>query len=228
MPSPTRELIASQKETVLRICQKYGLLPNEFKWEKVARGNIYRGPFISKIVHKATESYFLFEFTYEGELRDEYSPSEDGDIEKDDHQSDWSTRFTNVEKWASYVSREIEAQRFLDTVMQEAKGILQLSVDLEDNRPFSKAEQEQINERLDSLESRLIAIRDFQEDESERIHQQFESLRTEASRAGRRSWFQMLIGAAVSVIAAFFSIDEAPGIWAYVQEEFSSRFLSGT
>ncbi len=227
MPSPTRELIASQRETVLKICQKHGLDPSEFKWEKVARGNIYRGPFISKIVHKATEFYFLFEFTYEGELWDEYSPSKDGDIERDDHQTDWSIRFTNVEMWASYVAREIDAQRFLDTVMRETKSLQQVTADCDDNSPFSKEEQSQIHDRLDALEARLIAVRDFQEDEAERIHLQFDSLKAESARTGRRSWLQMLIGAAVSVIAAFFSADDAPMIWAYVQEEFSSRFLPG-
>ncbi|MCB9949856.1 MAG: hypothetical protein H6824_02615 [Planctomycetaceae bacterium] len=105
-----------------------------------------------------------------------------------------------------------------------APTLQRFALESDENEPFSVQERQQVIERLARVEARVLDSRDFQENESQFIRIQFEHLRRESERAGRVSWFQMMIGISVSIIATYFTADVATQLWQFINSEFT-QFL---
>ena len=157
-------------------------------------------------------------------MMDVYSPGQDEDIYESGPLSYWSSRWKNVEAWAEYLAREIDALQFLETAMHDVPTLQRYTLESTDNDPFSPNEIEILLARLQAVEDRVLEAHSFNTLEAQFVREQFNHLRHEASTAGRRSWFQMTIGVMVSIIAAFFQGDAARQLWQFLGSQFN-QFL---
>ena len=209
-----RVLLASQKKRALEICQAAGVSPRDFAWEELRQA-----PRVSKLSHKPTDYYFLFDFEPGGTHVTEYSPGHDRAKFTERH-NDWEKRWKHVENWANCLARELEADDFVRTVMQEPS--LEAAFADEDNHPFTEPERELLLDRLDAVERHVIEMKTLTSDVAASIHSEFETLREESKRAGRKAWFRMLVGSVFWIGKMFFGKNEGVTLWHYVSEKSSS------
>jgi len=213
----SRVLLASQKKQVLESCRAVGLDPRDFEWEELQVGNSTQ--VVSKIIHKPTGYYFLFDFQQNGMHVTEYSPGED----KQRHnctQNYWNDRWLEVEKWTKYLAREVEADDFIRTVMAEPP--LEAALISQSDVPFTEDQQKLLLARLDEVEQHVVEIKSMSAEESAGMRHEFDVLRTEIKRTGRTAWIRMLVGSVFWICKLFFGHDEAIAVWHFVNEKFAT------
>ncbi len=222
MSSESFILLSSQKKRVLEICQERGIPPHEFEWEEVmSRSAFPVSGSVSRLKYKSTKYYFLFDFFLSGDHDDRYSPAKDS-LEFSQCHRYWHIRFENVGNWASYLAREIEATQFLQTAMR-VPTLECLSELSRDSEGFTVGEQQQLAEKIDLIEAKVLEIPELLAEHKTYIRFQFDQLREESKRASRVSWFQMLLGAFVTIVTACaVDADTARGIWDYTNSQLGS------
>ncbi len=217
MPEP-RTLLPHQKRAAIEICEKHGIPRDEFAWEEVYVGNSMQVPLVSKLVHGSF--YFIFDAYPDGRLQDEFSPAMNDAKCTSTAFGEWPKRWQNVKRWAGYLAREIDAIDFLSSPNRATPSLPRYVLETEDDSPFSEAERVEVVDRLHALEGLILDVRDFQEEEAEFVRKQFEHLEAASATAGRRSWFQTMLGCMVSIAASLFSGDARRKVWGYVESAF--------
>jgi hypothetical protein len=224
MPPEPKMLLPSQQRTALEICGRHRVPSHQFEWVETVNGDPEQLPRVHQLRDTSTGYSFTFDFYPAGNMLDISSPGENERIHKSGPLSQWSSRWKNVEAWAEYLAREIDALQFLETAMHDAPTLQRYSLESTDNDPFAPDEIKILLARLQAVENRVLEAQSFNASEAQFVREQFDHLRREASTAGRGSGFQMTIGVMVSIIAAFFQGDAARQLWQFLGSQFN-QFL---
>ena len=223
MPDNPHLLLPSQKRKAIEICVSHGLAENSFDWQETVEGGL-RAPLVNKLVHRPSDYYFTFDFYPDGDMKDFFSPSELKRYFESERHESWETRWEHFETWVTYLARELHALDYLSASMLGSRSFPFYDSEIDDNKPFDETEREHVIRVLDSVENRIFELREFTENEAQFVRREIDNLRRESAQSGRRSWYQMSIGALVSIFSAFFDVDTAKEIWNFLIAELGNVF----
>ncbi len=223
MPENPYLLLPSQQRKAIEICVAHGLTPNSFEWHEIQGGGL-RAPLVHKLVHLPSTYYFTFDFYPDGDMKDFCSPSETKRYFESERHECWDTRWAHFENWTTHLSRELHSLDYLSAAMSGSQTFPFFDADIGDNEPFKDAEREHVLRVLGSVENKIFELRTFSENEAQFVRREFANLRQESARTGRRSWYQMSIGALVSIFGAFFDVNTAKDIWNFLVTELGNVF----
>ena len=100
--------------------------------------------------------------------------------------------------WAGYLKRELDAPD-LWAVIERQRELIESATDVGiPNTPFTEQEQQFISAQLDEIKAQLAANHHLEEDHRRWLSDQFEFLKEESKKQGRKSWLLMMLGTVAS------------------------------
>lgn len=218
------ELLPSQMQDVVKICQKHGLAMADFQWERFL--SIRAKRYVSRLRHKSSSYTFLFDRSPSTEyFLINFSPAETKPEQSQDCKL-WKSTHRYIEKWLVSLKREIQAKDFLETAMS-LSPLEHLAELQESNEPFTAVEQQRIAAKLDSIEQEILSTKGLLTDQAKLITEQFDFIKTESKRSGRKAFYYLFVGAVMEILTWCVSPADAQTLWLYAKTQMAEFFQGG-
>jgi hypothetical protein len=152
---------------------------------------------VSRVVHKFSGYYYQFE--YHRELNyGWFSPGVNFPIEHAGAAS-WSVQIQYVNAWLKKLKRELEEPDLWEAIANE-KVLSEISVEQNENIPFSIEEIHRIQESLNEIKQYLIPSQPFSAEQLKYLDARFDYLDDAATRLGRKDWIVIFVGSLTNII----------------------------
>lgn len=189
-------LLKSQKNEVFQAIQNNDFQPEEFEWN-VEKSRYSSEVQVLRLVHKFSGYFYQFE-NHRDLNYGWYSPGVNFPAELTGAAS-WSEQILNVNAWLKKLKRELEEPDLWEAIAKE-KVLSEISVDQNENIPFSIEEKPRIQESLNEIKQFLISSQSFSADQLNYLDARFNYLEDAASRLGRKDWIIIVIGTLMNTI----------------------------
>lgn len=192
LPPPLKKW---QRNQIIKAIQSSGLDPLEFNFEGLIRG-------VTRIQHKWSESYFLFEFEtvlYVGH----YKIGDGPDLPCE---GSWETLMTRFSAWLDEVKRDLDTPDLWVELQAQAELLGGASDQANANTPFTPEEQNEIETRLRGMEQTLKVTYSLSAEQIRVLDVKINYLIEAAGRLGRTDWR----GVYVSIILSFILASTLP------------------
>lgn len=199
---------------------KLGLDPTKFEWSE-SRSKCTNDLVVSKLTHKQTEYFFLFDI-----LRERHyairSPGKD--IGQDEiYTKDWQNQLIGVRQWLSILKKEIESPDLWSVAVDQVKA---MEMDLRNRRDaeyFTSEEVAFINVQFDEIKL-YVSSSGLDQERLQYISEQIDYLRESCSRQTRKDWLFLFIGIFTSFALSMGGGEKAIGIFKFALNAIASLF----
>ncbi|MHB8335899.1 MAG: hypothetical protein ACYDEE_00580 [Ignavibacteriaceae bacterium] len=200
-------ILKSYVNEVLLYIKSNGLDATEFSWEETYSTQSHP-LLVSKLVHKHTAYYFIFDFLKDAHFC-EYSPGKEKLVDKN-YPGDWTNQFSYFKYWISYLKREIEAPD-LWGALQNERSFINASADTETNELFKEDEKAKIKSSLNKIKEFIYAAHILQLKDREFVEGRFQYLIDSSERLGKKDWINITLGVLINVILFLSLPSESAG-----------------
>lgn len=190
-------LLQSQKNEVFAKITAAGLDPLDFNFEeqrKEERAFAGRTEILlaHRLVHTPSEYAFRF-----GENWVSYSPGAEA-IEELTENLNWAQKMWAVERWLTYLKREINAPDLWASLAQERELLGTEPVGAV-NAPFNAEEQAQIKLAIDEIRVYITSTYSLASEPLAKVNRKLDYLIDASTRLGRIDWKNIFVGALLSL-----------------------------
>src|SRR5438874_609542 len=180
-------LLRSQANEVFLMLQNAGLPVSEFRW-------IDRDTHNPTLTHDLSGHYLKMLFTEYGYyVGINFSPA-DYQFEETAVAQDWETVRSIVQRWITYLKRELQEPDFWQMIAREKTLIDGIPGVEAGDLPFSPSEQERIRRGLDEIKAFLASTQPLNNDQLRIIEQRLDYLADASTRIGRKDWLMLATG----------------------------------
>lgn len=192
-------LLQSQKNEVVSTIIAAGLDPLVFRFEeqkaKEERGFV--GPivtiFFNRLVHIPSKYGLLF-----GEDIVVYRPGAEA-IEEVEKRLNWTGKVEAVERWLTYLKREINEPDLWASLAQERELLASEPMGAV-NAPFNAEEQSQIRRAIDEIRVYITSTYSLASEPLAKVNGKLDYLIDASTRIGRIDWKNIFVGALVGLV----------------------------
>lgn len=189
-----KTLLPSQRNEVFRLILDNEFDPSDFAWDEIE--GRYRTEMVSRIIHKRSSYYYIFDVGKGKNRVSECSPGEETRIEIADASS-WAVQADHFNNWLGDVKRELEAPDLWASISGEAK-IIEAASELETgNAFFTEAEKRVVLSGLTEIKQYLLTAHKL---DSELIEPRLNYLIEASDRVGKKDWINILISTLVGIV----------------------------
>jgi hypothetical protein len=186
---PSPQLQKWKKNQIVEAIQGVGLEPKEFEFEDSNAG--------VRLKHKWSESHFIIggdAGQYVGRYVVGDEPAWPYDVYS------WETLMTRVSKWLREVKLDLDTPDLWAELQGEAELLGGASDQANENTPFTREEQKDIERRLREVETHVRRTYSLPEPEMEILNAKIDYLVDAAGRLGRIDWRNAFVGAIIGYI----------------------------
>jgi hypothetical protein len=174
---------------IVEAIQGVGLDPREFEFEDVDAD--------VRLKHKWSESYFIFggdALHYVGRYLVGDGPDWPYDVYS------WEALMTRFSRWLREVKLDLDMPDLWAELQDEAKMLGGTPGEANENTPFTREEQKDIEQRLREVEARVTRTYSLPEPERGILNAKIDYLVDAAGRLGRIDWRNAFVGAVLGYI----------------------------
>ena len=189
-------LLNSQANEILNLVMSQGMDPSDFKWEQT-ESNITAGLYVSKLLHKATGSFFKFDLN-KGNHHCTFSPGKDK-LKDSNYPGSWELQIDYVKGWLSYLKREIASPNLWETISQQS--LLKSDIEkIQSNELFTPEEINHIQSSIREIKDYVLATYSLTESNKLFLENKLDYLVDSSKRLGRKDWIIILIGIITNIV----------------------------
>jgi hypothetical protein len=214
-------VLKSQRNGILLILKENNLIPSEFIWHEVM-GHGTRDLLISRLTHKPTDGYFLFDYHKKKHFA-EFCPGPTKYLNTV-YPGSWEYQLKCVREWAQSLNRELSAPDLWKTFSQEQKMIDVASPEMP-NSSFTEAERLTISKKLTEIKKYLLAVQGMDKKHQAHVEKGIDYLIDATNRLGRKDWIGMVIATCMGwAFSRILSLELVRHMWGMIYSGLSEFY----
>ena len=193
-----------------------GFQSSEFEWldaPSIARADTI----VSKIRHKESDYYFLFDHGPDSPYGSHYYERSPGETVSTDrgYPGGWDLMRNAFVEWTRYLKREIESPDYWTDIAGQSE-IGKLFSDMPNNDPISDEDQLRITEAVEQIRNYLKEKEEFEADYWKSIDEKLDLIIDSSKTNGRKAWVMLAIGGLISIFSSgIFAPEQASTYFHY-------------
>jgi hypothetical protein len=192
-------VLHTHKNLIFEEVRKTALNTPEFEWQEdysyCTGGNFI----VSKLVHKPTGYYFLFDYSSNHKHWAVFSPGVNQSMQSE-YPGDWSGQWGYVLKWLAQLKLELESPDLWGTIAQEKTLTDVVAHSNDSNEKFKPKEIQMISQQVEEIRQYILTTIPLTEEHKEFTEKSFNYLKDSAKRLGRKDWLLLATGALINII----------------------------
>lgn len=192
MADTDHRLLKAQRNEVLILVKQADLDPMDFAWEESEQPEDGATLRFHRLVHKPSSYACIF-----GKGFVEYSPGPNSQESFEMH-PDWIDRLAGVNRWLSYLKREVETPDLWASLAQEKEMLGAEPVEAV-NTTFNAEEQVQIKQAIEEIRVYISATYSLASEPLATVNRKLDYLIDASKRLGRIDWKNIFVAALITL-----------------------------
>ncbi|MEI8013283.1 MAG: hypothetical protein WCH20_00455 [Nitrospira sp.] len=189
-------LLKTQKNQILILIQSASLDPREFEWEEREEAENFSHGEVTLHFHRLLHTPSGYAALF-GENFLSYSPGPQGPNETE-RNIGWTGKYLAVERWLTYLKREIDAPDLWASLAQEQE-LFSAEPAGAVNAPFNADEQVQIRKAVEEIRVFISSTYSLAGEPLATVNRKLDYLIDASTRVGRIDWKNIFVGALLSL-----------------------------
>ncbi|MEP2446005.1 MAG: hypothetical protein ABJI69_02165 [Balneola sp.] len=212
----------TQKNEVFKVIKKGGLVPDDFFWEEV-ESSFKRDMIVSKLNHKRSEYFFVFDQDSYLKFRNIFSPAVQRNY-TEEQVDEWESVISLVGLWAYLLKEEINSPD-LWSISSSNKEIISYDIEKDQNNSFTQTSIQLIDSKLNELKNYTIQIANLGDKEIAFLEARISYLKNASQRVNKKDWKLIFIGVLFNIIVGLgLQSDYADEILSFANQLFRELY----